>query len=397
MIKSILKKILLFALLLALILIVGGIGGVLFDRFLIPKIASMPRFAGNQILKKVNERVTVINKTEQVVIREDDSVEKIISQPATSVVNIVTVFPSPKTDSPTKETTTSVAGTEVVETTTGVLLTNDGLIVTYANVSPENPGARYSILLFDGKSYSARFIGYDTLTNLAFFHLNDTVNTPAIALANSDDARTGKRLIAIGNTFAEYQNRLSVGILGNINRTFNLAGKTVSSSEKWEGVFEMDLLGAKSFVGGPVIGFNGEMVGLVGMLTIDNKETPFLIPANVVRESSTRALSGTLANRTVLGVYYLPITKAFALGQGIKRDRGALIYSPSGLTSLAVLADTPGMRAGLQAGDIISAVNGKEVNLDNPLPELLSVFNKGDRIELLVLRKGVEQEIQVQL
>ncbi|MEK7494573.1 MAG: trypsin-like peptidase domain-containing protein, partial [Patescibacteria group bacterium] len=295
------------------------------------------------------------------------------------------------------ETTTPVAGTEVVETTTGVLLTNDGLIVTYANQTPEMTGARYTILLFDGKSYTASFVGYDTLTNLAFFHLNDAVNTPAIALANSNDARTGKRLIAIGNTFAEYQNRLAVGILGNINRTFNLAGKSVSSSEKWEGVFEMDLSNAKSFVGGPVVGFNGEMVGLVGMLTIDNTQVPFLIPSNVVRDSSSRALAQTLGNRPALGVYYLPITKAYALGQGISRDRGALIYSPSGKTSLALLADSPAMKAGLQAGDIITAVNGQEVNLDNPLPELLNGINKGEKIELLIMRNGAEKKVEVQL
>ena len=124
MVQQLLKKTALFGLLLVIILIVGGIGGVLFDRFLIPKIATLPAFSGNQILKKVTERVTIINKTEQVVVREDDSVEKIVSQPATSVVNILTVFPSAITNSLETETTSPVAGTEVVETTTGVLLTS---------------------------------------------------------------------------------------------------------------------------------------------------------------------------------------------------------------------------------------------------------------------------------
>src|SRR6185369_15064583 len=233
--------------------------------------------------------------------------------------------------------------------------------------------------------------------NLSFFRVNDASNTPSIALANSDDARVGKKLIAIGNTFAEYQNRLSVDILRNVNRIFNLSGKTVASSEKWEGVFEMNLDKPEAFVGGPVIGFNGEMVGIVGDLLINNQEESFLIPSNTVRESFSRAIDGTLEKRATLGVYYLPITKALALGRGLSRDRGALIYSRSGSTGLAIIADSPGLRAGLLAGDIISSVNGTEVNLDNSLPELLSRYDKGDAIELTIIRQGQEKKITVNL
>src|SRR3989344_5960953 len=383
----------LFILFLGAVFFVGGLGGIVLDRYAIPKLAALPSLSGNPLLKKATERITIINKTEQVVIREDDSVEKIISQPATTVVNIISVFDAPVAKN--GETATEVAGTEAAVTRTGVLLTNDGLIVTYANRVPETEGVRYSVLLFDGKNYGARFVGYDTLTNLAYFHLEENLSVPAIALANSDDARTGKRLIAIGNSFAEYQNRIALGVLGNINRTFNLAGKSVSSSEKWEGVFEMDFANARNFVGGPVIGFNGEMVGLVGLLSMDNQEETFLIPANVVRSSSERALSGNLEKRANLGVYYLPITKAYALGQGISRDRGALVYSSSGKTGLAVLDNSSAMRAGIRAGDIITAVDGTEINLDTPLPEVLNRYSQGDTIELTLLRNGAELKLPV--
>lgn len=383
--KSRIRKCAVSVVLGAAVFVLGGFGGVFFDRYAVPKLASVPFLKNLDIFKKLTDRVTIINKTEQVVIREDDSVEKIVSQPATAVVNIVAL-----------ENGTASAKKEVA-TTTGVLLTNDGLVATYSEKPFGNGDTRYSILLFDGASHSADFIGYDPLINLLFFRLSDTASTPAIALANSDDARVGKKLIAIGNAFAEYQNRLSVGILGNNNRIFNLSGKTVASSEKWEGVFEMDLDSAENFVGGPVVGFNGEMVGVVGMLTIDNVARTFLIPSNVVRESLDRVRGNALAKRPVLGVYYLPITKALALGQGLPHDRGAFIYSPSGKTGLALIADSPAMKAGLQAGDIIAAVNGKEINLDTPLPKALASFNTGDTIELLIIRKGEELKVTVAL
>ncbi len=367
------------------IIIFGGFGGIVFDRYAVPKLASVPALANFSIFKKLTERVTVINKTEQVIIREDDSVEKIVSQSATAVVNIVALA---------KE---GAAVKNEGATTTGVLLTNDGLVATYSEKPFGNGDIRYSMLLFDGTIHPALFVGYDSLVNLSFFRLSDAVNTPAIALANSDDARVGKKLIAIGNTSGDYQNRLAVGILGNNNRIFNLSGKTVSSSEKWEGVFEMDTDRLEQFVGGPAIGWNGEMIGLVGSLTIDNVMRTFLIPSNVVRASLDRAIRGTLAERPLFGAYYLPLTKTLALELGLTRDRGALIYSPSGKTGLALITNSPAMKAGLQFGDIIMAVNGKEINLDYPLPEALTHSDKGDTIELLIFRSGEERTVVVAL
>ncbi|MCW1888598.1 MAG: S1C family serine protease [Candidatus Moranbacteria bacterium] len=385
------KKILTLGLFVAFIFLLGGFGGVFFERFVLPELASYKVLSDHPFFKKTTERTTIINKTEQVVIREDDSVDSIISQPATAVVNIVTVFD--QLDSKKK---TPIIGGRQVETRTGVLLTNDGLIVTYTNEKPATEGVKYSVLLFDGKNYGARFEGFDTLTNLAYFHLEDSLTVPAIAFANSDDARTGKRLVAIGNSFSEYQNRIAIGALQNKNRILNLSGQSVSSSEKWEGVFEMDLDNAKDFVGGPVIGYNGEMQGIIGLFPYNNDVVKFIIPANVVKSSYQRVVAGTLDKRVSLGVYYLPLTKAFALSQGIDRDRGALVFSPGGETGLAVLANSAGAQAGLRAGDIIIAVNKKEINLDNPLPALLSTLSKGDRAELLVIREGKEITVSVQ-
>ncbi len=395
MISNLIKKAFFFAVIMLFVLILGGIGGVFFERYVIPRLATMPTLSNLAFFQKATEHVTVVNKTEQIVVQEDDTVEKIVSQPATAVVNIVALA----TASPdVKGNAASLgAAAEEVKTTSGVLLTNDGLVVTYSELPFDTAKTHYSILLYDGTIHQAAMVGRDPLTNLNFFRVSDVSDTPAIALANSDDARVGKKLIAIGNTFAEYQNRLSVGILGNINRIFNLSGKTVASSEKWEGVLEMDLDKADAYVGGPVIGYNGEMVGVVGVLTIDNSPHTFLIPANVVHDALDHVIAGTLGKRPTLGVYYLPITKALSLGRGLPRDRGALVYSRSGSTGLSIIADSPAAKAGLQVGDIIESVNGTEINLDNPLPALLSQFNSGDTLTLIILRAGAEKTMMVNL
>lgn len=381
MMRTIFKKGLFFIVFGILVFILGGIGGVFFDRYFVPELAAYPRFADFDLLKKATERVTIINKTEQVVVREDDTVERIISQPSTAVVNILAI----EEGRATKEVTAM----------TGVFLTNDGLAVTYSETPFLSEATRYSALLFDGSSHAAQYVGHDPLTNLAFFRLENSVSTPAIAFANSDDARVGKKLIAIGNAAEEYQNRFSYGILNNFHKTFNLSGKTVSSSEKWEGVFEMDLPKAEEFVGGPAIQYNGEMLGIIGTLRIDNENHTFLIPSNAVRAAMDMVISG--GERPVLGLYYLPITKAYALGHDLKRDRGALVYSSSGSSGLAVLSGSIAQQAGIRLNDIIIAVNGREINLSYPLSVALGAFSIGDTVELLIVRNGVEMKVPVQL
>ncbi len=384
---ELLKKTFRYAAILIAILFLGGIGGLVMDRRVVPSLVSKyPGLSRAPIFRDVVKNTTVIQRTEQLVVREDDSVDAIVSQPATAVVNIIATDKTPG------------KGVAVpVRSQSGVLLTNDGMIVTYGDgIATDHGDRKYTALLFDGSAHEATFLGEDSLTDLLYFRI-DASNLPAIALANSDDAVPGKKIVAIGNSFEEYQNRFSISVLSYRDKVFNLAGKTVASSEKWEGVLEMDIMNGDKYVGGPAVNFRGEMVGLFGSLMIDNQDQVFLIPANAVRASFERARAGNFA-RPTLGIYYLTLTKASALSRGMSdRDRGALIYSPSGKTGLAVLSGSPAEKAGLRAGDIVIAVDGNEVNLDRPLSVALGNFAKGDTVGLLVIRDGKEITVPVTL
>jgi serine protease Do len=368
----------------------GGLGVLVVNSYVLPKVAAYPSLAKHSLFRGATENTTIINKTEQVVVREDDSVEKIASRAASSVVNVISVAQDEKIPAKASAPTIpqSVNGS-------GVLVTNDGLIVTYRKVILEK-NAGYTVLLYNGLSYPAELVGIDNLTNLAYLKIQAS-NLPAISFADSDDMAPGKKLIALANSSEEYQNRFSNALLSNINKTFNLSEKTVASSEKWEGVFEADFPNQKEYLGGPLINFNGEMVGVVGVSDFDNQKQYFLLPSNVVRKSLELAIRGDLEKRPFLGVYYVPITKYMSIISHIGRDRGALVYAPSGKSGLAVIAGSPAEKAGLQVNDIIVAVNGQEINLANPLSVSLGRFSKGDKVELTVLRNGEERKIEVGL
>lgn len=374
---------------LALIFIIGGTGGVFADRYILPKLSHYDFWAGFNWIKKINEKVTIINKTEQIVVEEYDSISETASQAASAVVNIASA-PNDSASVATKEDSFNY-NTET-KNGTGVIITGDGLIVTYRNAIIEERAA-YKVWIFDGSSYEAELLGIDDFTNLAYLKI-DASNLPVIPFANAEDFKPGKKLIAIGNFSGEYQNNFSAGLLSGINKIFNLSGKTVSSSEKLEGVFETDLNNQPGCAGCPIINYSGELVGITGSIEINNGDRYFQIPFKAVKESADLAIAGNFKKRASLGIYYLPLTKSYAWATGLKRDRGALIYSPSGKQGLAILAGSSAEKAKLKINDIIIAVNGEEINLDNPLSNLISRYKKGDQAEFLIIR---EKEMKIKL
>jgi serine protease Do len=381
------RKISLFVLFFIAVFFIGGVGGVFFEHSFLPRLAASRFFSRLTWVKNASENITIINKTEQVTIREDDSVEQVVSQPATAVVKIIALRDAPKG--------AKVGAVRESKSMTGVLVTNDGIIATYRDVLYEGT-AKYLVLLGSGQSYDATLIGSDPLTNLVFLRI-PADNLPAIAFANSDDARVGKKLVAIGNASFEYQNRFSIGILENKDKTFNLSGKTVASSEKWEGVFSIDLRSPNEYIGGPVVQWDGEMVGILGVVDFDNGKQYFVIPSNVVHDALDVALRDGFTSRPVFGAYYLSLTEGYALIHGTARNQGALIYSPSGKTSLALLSGSPAEKAGLLAGDIVTQVNGQDITIDYPLSRAISMIAKGSSAELTVLRGTEEKKLIVQL
>lgn len=380
------KKLIKISAALLLIFVIGGIGGVYFDQQVLPMIRASKFLSKIGFLARTAENVTVINKTEQITIKEDDSINEVASHASNAVVNIVSI--SEQIDPKTRMKKT------VEKSGSGVVVTSDGMITTYRGAIIEKD-AVYQVLLFNGSNYEAKLKGIDEFSNLVYLKI-DAQNLTAISFGNSSDARPGKKLIAIGNSFGEYQNRYASGLLSNINKTFNLAGMSVASSEKLEGVLENDFNNQKEYIGGPVIGYAASMIGILGSTTVDSEEKFFLIPSNMVQKSLQRIISGNI-QRPVLGAYYISITKEYSIANKINRDRGALIYAPSGKQGLAVIAGSAAEKAGLKIGDIVIEVGGKQVNLDNPLANLISEYSKGDKVEMKIDRSGKEMSLEVQL
>lgn len=373
----------------AIIIIISGLSGIFADRYLFPYLSSTELFNKYKILKKGTENVTIIDKTEQIYVKEETSVTRIANQTTSSVVNILS-YSNPDTKKSVKE-----SAPIFTKNGTGVIVTSDGLLMTHASVIiAEN--AKYKATLSDGNVYDAELVTIDSYSNLAFLKINGS-NLPSISFGNSEGFKAGEKIIAIGNSLNRYENIFSLGVLNSFDSYYNLSGKTVSSSEKMEGVFRSDLPREEFYVGGPIVDYSGQVIGIVGSVEKNGVPDYFQIPANKVKNVLEKVIRKEWENNAQLGIYFIPLTPSYAMANGTKEENGAMVYSPSGQQGLAILSGSPASVAGLKIFDIITSINGEKIDNNHSLPDMLYKYKKGDEIEAGVIREGAETKTKIKL
>jgi S1-C subfamily serine protease len=372
-----------------IIILISGISGIFADRYAFPRLATTELFSKYAILKDTAKDVTIINKTEQVVVKDDTSVKKVADQVENAMVNVVS-YPSAN-----EKSSQASINPISLKHGTGEIVTSDGLIMTSAEaIIPDN--ANYKVFTSDGNSYDAQLQGVDRWSDLAYLKINAS-NLPVIAFADSNDYQPGEKLVALGNDEAVFQTSFSQGILNSFDPDFNISGKNLSVSEKMEGVYRIDFNPGSISAGGPVTDLSGQIIGIIGSTVKDAQTVYYAIPSDKVRISLGRAMQDKLDKSPVLGAYYVPITKAFLAAQNLGADHGALIYSPSGQSGLAILAGSPAAKAGLKLNDIITKIGNDDVTEANSLPDLLNKYSKGDKISLEIMRSGKATVLDVEL
>lgn len=378
-------------LIIILIMIIGGLGGIIMDRYIFPYLSSTNFFSKYAFFKKTNENTTFINKTEQIYIKEDDSIIKLGGQISSSIVSVLS-YPDPVNQ---KNLSTKIKEAEMSKGT-GTIITSDGLIMVHASLITTQPGVLYKVVMQNGNSFDADLLGIDSYSQLAFLKINAS-NLPSISFSDSNEARSGQKIIALGSGYQGQFYRYSAGILSFINNLRNTSDQNLLSSEKMQGIFELDLNINDDYVGGPIVDYAGQVVGIIGRHSGENKTSFFGIPSNEVKKVIDKAINNELKESPVLGIYYVPLNKDYAIQNGITQESGDIIYSTSGQRGLAIISNSPADKAGLQLGDILTKINDQDINSENSLPEILYGLKKGDKIKLQIVRNNKEMDIEVSL
>jgi serine protease Do len=266
----------------------------------------------------------------------------------------------------------------------GFIISSDGLILTNKHVVSDEK-ASYTVITNDGKKYDAKVLARDSNQDLAVVKI-DATGLPTVTLGDSDTLALGQTAIAIGNALGEFSNTVSVGVISGLARTVTASGPSNSGQETIQGVIQTDAAINPGNSGGPLLNLRGEVIGINTAIASDAQNIGFAIPVNRAKHDIASVKSTGEIQTPYLGVRYLSVTADVAKAQSLPVDYGALVRGSD--AGPAVAPNSPAAKAGIQAEDIVLSINGQKLDSTHVLSDVISQYNVGDTLTLVVNRGG---------
>jgi serine protease Do len=274
----------------------------------------------------------------------------------------------------------------IVATGSGVIISDDGYIVTNNHVVQE--AEFVEVTLNDRRVFEGRIIGTDPTTDLAVIKI-EAVNLPYIVYGNSDDIRIGEWVLAVGNPF-NLTSTVTAGIISararNINILHNPDGTTIES------FIQTDAAVNRGNSGGALVNLTGELIGINAAIASGTgyyTGYSFAIPVNIVKKVVDDFMLFGTVQRAFIGISPRDIDGRFAREEGLKEVRGVFIANVSD--------NGAAKSAGIKDGDIILDINGMPVNSTSELLEIIGQQRPGDEVRLNIRRKDNDRIIPVVL
>jgi len=285
-----------------------------------------------------------------------------------SVVEITVTTQAPA-EGPMGSGTAQAQGSGFVYDTSGHVITNAHVVDGAQSVK---------VRFADGKTYDATVVGVDASTDLAVLKVDAPSSAlHPLALADSSEAAVGDVVVAIGSPFG-LENTVTAGIVSALDRSMRAPnGYTITGS------IQTDAAINHGNSGGPLLDLDGRVVGVNAQIESEsggNDGVGFAIPSNTVKSIVAQILEDGSVQHAYLGV---------------------AVTSPSDGTTGAQLAEvrsgTPAADAGLQAGDVVTAVDGDAVSTASALQTAIDAKQPGDRVIVDYLRDGAHRTVTVTL
>ena len=259
----------------------------------------------------------------------------------------------------------------------GVIISADGYIVTNNHVVE---GAdELTVTLNDNKEYSARIIGTDKTTDLALIKI-DGNNLPAIVIANSDDIKVGEWVLAVGNPF-NLTNTVTAGIVSAKGRSL------YASKNGIESFIQTDAAINRGNSGGALVNTRGELIGINAMLYSETGSYSgygFAIPTSIMNKVVDDLKKYGTVQRALLGIQGTDVKNY--VDQQKEQEKEVDLGTMEGVYVDSVTDDGAAAEAGLQKGDVITAIDGKNVTKMSELQEVLAKKHPGDKVTISILR-----------
>ncbi|MBR3951811.1 MAG: Do family serine endopeptidase [Bacteroidaceae bacterium] len=268
----------------------------------------------------------------------------------------------------------------------GVIVSSDGYIVTNNHVIE---GAdKLEVTLNDNRSFNGRIIGADPTTDLALVKI-EADNLPTVKFGNSDNLKIGEWVLAVGNPF---------GLTSTVT-----AGIVSAKARRISGGMNRGQLGIESFIqtdaavnpgnsGGALVNTAGELVGIntaIFSQTGNYAGYSFAIPSSIVSKVIADLRQYGTVQRAVMGVSFQEITSELAKEKKLDVHEGVYVAE--------VRDRSAAFEAGVEVGDVITAIDGKKITNGSSLQEQIGRFNPGDKIKVTLRRNGKDMIVDMTL
>lgn len=270
----------------------------------------------------------------------------------------------------------------------GVIISSDGYIVTNNHVVQD--AERISVTLNDKRVLSARLVGNDPATDLAVIKV-EAEGLTAIPFGNSDSARVGQPVLAIGNPF-NLTSTVTAGIISAKARNMGIIDNNKGMESPIEAFIQTDAAVNPGNSGGALVDGSAKLIGIVTAIASgDGYYTgySFAIPANLAQKVAGDLKRYGYVQRGYLGVNVVEMNAQNAQQMGMKEVRGVLIAR--------VAQGTAADKAGLKQGDLLLAVAGVPINSFAEMMEELGKFNPGDHVDVTYYRGGQTHSVTATL
>jgi serine protease Do len=261
----------------------------------------------------------------------------------------------------------------------GFVVSPSGIIITNNHVIEE--ADEITVTFSDGSKLDAELIGRDPKTDLALLKVSPKKSLPFVPLGDSDKARVGDWVIAIGNPFG-LGGSLSAGVISAINRDIN-AGP-------YDSFIQTDAAINRGNSGGPLFNMKGEVIGVNSAIISPSGGSVgigFSIPSNLAKTVTAQLQNFGETRRGWLGVRIQQVTDELAEGLLLGKARGALVSEIS--------PDGPAEKGGVKVGDVIVKFDGKPVPTMRDLPRIVAETKIDKPVQVEVIRRGKARMLKI--
>jgi len=252
----------------------------------------------------------------------------------------------------------------------GVIIRSDGLILTNNHVIAD--ATKIEVTLSNGKTYKGSVIGTDPTSDLALVKINAT-NLPTATLGDSQKAKVGEFVIAIGNPYG-LDHTVTFGVISALERNIDTGDSTMY------GVIQTDAAINPGNSGGPLVNLKGEVIGINTMIYQNAQGLGFAVSSNTAKKVIDSILQTGSVKWPYLGVQVTTMTEEIANSYNIPYVAGAFVAN--------VVPGSPAYRAGIKKYDVITAINGKTITTADELVATIRNMSPNDKVTLTISRNG---------